>query len=32
MSLERAQHHEIELLAYELWLKLGKPFGSPEED
>lgn len=32
MTIDSAQHHQIEVLAYELWEKRGRPFGSPEED
>lgn len=32
MTIDSAQHHQIEVLAYELWEKRGSPLGSPDED
>jgi hypothetical protein len=31
-QLPKAQHEQIEKLAYQLWEKRGRPLGSPDED
>jgi hypothetical protein len=31
-QLSNAEHEQIEMLAYRLWVERGKPFGSPDDD